>query len=162
MNEIKESLLTYFSNWFTNFSSNFNSTEIKGNVEKSLNVDVDKFLSSLTEINSTLSGHIVLILDQVYAGEFSETLNIILEKLSEGFGNFVNWLEVTDFQLRLLRELSFILLGNFILVLIAWKIYGARIAAKFGVARGSRHRIEELRTSMSELQLPKEHDFKFK
>jgi hypothetical protein len=123
---------------------------------------VDKFLGSLTEINSTLSGHIVLILDQVYAGQFSETLNVVLEKLSEGFWICVEWLEVTDFQLRLLRELSFILLGNFILVLIAWKIYGARIAAKFGTARGSRHRIEELRTSMSELQLPKEHDFKFK
>ena len=59
-------------------------------------------------------------------------------------------------------QLSFILLGNLILVLIAWKIYGSRIAAKFGTTRGSRLRIEELRMSMSELQLPKEHDFKFK
>jgi len=162
MNEIKDSFFSYISDWFPDFSSIFNSTEIKGNVEKNFNIDVDKFLSSLTEINSTLSGHIVLILDQVYAGHFSETINLVLEKISEGFLFFVDWLEVTDFQLRLLRELSFILLGNFILVLIAWKIYGARIAAKFGVARGSRHRIEELRTSMSELQLPKEHDFKFK
>ena len=59
-------------------------------------------------------------------------------------------------------QLFLILLGNFVLVLIAWRIYGARIANKFGVTRGSRLRIEELRTSMSELQLPKEHDFKFK
>ena len=69
---------------------------------------------------------------------------------------------VNIIQLFLFFQLSFILLGNLILVLIAWKIYGSRIAAKFGVARGSRLRIEELRMSMSELQLPKEHDFKFK
>ena len=84
MNDIKESLVTSIFNWFPNFSSIFNSTEIKGNVEKNFNVDVDKFLSSLTEINSTLSGHIVLILDQVYAGKFSDTLNLVLDRISEG------------------------------------------------------------------------------
>jgi len=160
MNHITDSFASYISN----FSSIFNSTTsaIANNVGKNFNFDVDQFLGSLTEINSTLSCHIVLILDQVYAGHFSEYFNLVLEKLSSGFWFFVDWLEVSDFQLRLLRELSFILLGNLILVLIAWKIYGSRIAAKFGVTRGSRLRIEELRMSMSELQLPKEHDFKFK
>lgn len=162
MNEIKESFISYFYDWSPDFSTFFNTTEIKCNFERNFGVDVNQFLSSLTEINSTLSCHIVLILDQVYAGHFSETLNLILDHLSRGFWAFVDWLEVSDFQLRLLRELSLILLGNFILVLIAWRIYGTRIANKFGVARGSRLRIEELRTSMSELQLPKEHDFKFK
>jgi len=162
MNEIKESFISYFYDWSPDFSSFFNTTEIKCNFERNFGVDVNPFLSSLTEINLTLSCHIVLILDQVYAGHFSESLNLVLDHLSRGFWAFVDWLEVSDFQLRLLRELSLILLGNFILVLIAWRIYGARIANKFGVTRGSRLRIEELRTSMSELQLPKEHDFKFK
>jgi len=162
MNEIKESFISYFYDWSPDFSSFFNTTEIKCNFERNFGVDVNQFLSSLTEINSTLSCHIVLILDQVYAGHFSETLNLVLDHLSRGFWAFVDWLEVSDFQLRLLRELFLILLGNFVLVLIAWRIYGARIANKFGVTRGSRLRIEELRTSMSELQLPKEHDFKFK
>ena len=71
-----------------------------------LGVDVNHFLSSLTEINSTLSCHIVLILDQVYAGHFSETLNLVLDHFSRGFWAFVDWLEVSDFQLRLLREVS--------------------------------------------------------
>ena len=88
MNDIKESLVTSIFNWFPNFSSIFNSTEIKGNVEKNFNVDVDKFLSSLTEINSTLSGHIVLILDQVYAGKFSDTLNLVLDRISEGIERY--------------------------------------------------------------------------
>jgi hypothetical protein len=71
--------------------------------------------------------------------------------------------DFTEFQLKLLREFSLILLGNTILVLLAWKIYGPRISAKFGItAGGSRSRIQELRLSMSEFQLPKEHDFKFK
>ena len=93
MNDIKESLVTSIFNWFPNFSSIFNSTEIKGNVEKNFNVDVDKFLSSLTEINSTLSGHIVLILDQVYAGKFSDTLNLVLDRISEGIERY--FLKVT-------------------------------------------------------------------
>ena len=101
MNEIKDSLISYIYNCTPDFSTIFNSTEIKNNVGKNFGVDVDQFLSSLTEINSTLSCHIVLILDQVYAGHFSETLNLILDTLSRGFSAFVDWLEVSDFQLRL-------------------------------------------------------------
>ena len=78
--------------------------------------------------------------------------------------DFALSLEFTDFQYRLLREFSLIFLGNLLLVIIAWSIYGARIAAKFGLVsnRASRKTIEELRLSMSELRLPKEHDYKYK
>jgi hypothetical protein len=67
-------------------------------------------------------------------------------------------------QVKLLREFSLILAGNTLLVLIAWKIYGPRISAKFSSSpsRGSRQVIEDLRLSMSELQLPNEHDYKLK
>ena len=106
MNEIKESFISYFYDWSPDFSSFFNTTEIKCNFERNFGVDVNQFLSSLTEINSTLSCHIVLILDQVYAGHFSESLNLVLDHLSRGFWAFVDWLEVSDFQLRLLREVS--------------------------------------------------------
>ena len=104
MNHITDSFASYISN----FSSIFNSTTsaIANNVGKNFNFDVDQFLGSLTEINSTLSCHIVLILDQVYAGHFSEYFNLVLEKLSSGFWFFVDWLEVSDFQLRLLREVG--------------------------------------------------------
>jgi len=65
-----------------------------------------------------------------------------------------------------LREFFVIFLGNSVLVFVAWRIYGARIRAKFmtaGDRKGSsRKNIEELRTSLSELKLPQEMDFKFK
>ena len=54
--------------------------------------------------------------------------------------------------------------GNVIGVYFAWWKYGDRISRRFYVtsAGAGRRNIEELRTSMSELQLPKEHDFKYK
>jgi len=78
----------------------------------------------------------------------------------------LSWLDLTTFQVKLLREFFVIFLGNSLLVLVAWGIYGARIRNKFmtaGRRRGSTRRtIEELRTSRSELKLPQEMDFKFK
>ena len=81
------------------------------------------------------------------------------------FANTLSWLDLTTFQVKLLREFSVIFLGNTLLVLVALKIYGARIRAKFmtgGRQGSSRRNIEELRTSLSELKLPQEMDFKFK
>ena len=78
------------------------------------------------------------------------------------FYRFLDYFAFDEFQLKLVREFSLILLGNLIFVFLAWKIYGPRISAKFMRSGASRRVIEELRTSMSELKLPKEHDFKFK
>ena len=43
----------------------------------------------------------------------------------------LSWLDLTSFQLKLLREFGLIFLGNSFLVLLAWKIYGQRIRQKF-------------------------------
>ena len=99
------------------------------------------------------------IVNEVYSGHFSSAIDVIkfeIDKLLLLF-NF------SDFQYRLLREFSLILVGNIFLVLLAWRLYGPRISARFlGRSGGSHKRIEELRSSMSELQLPKELDFKYK
>lgn len=70
----------------------------------------------------------------------------------------LSWLDLTTFQVKLLREFFVIFLGNSLLVLLAWRIYGARIRAR----SGGRKNIQELRTSVSELKLPREMDFKCK
>jgi len=77
----------------------------------------------------------------------------------------LSWLDLTTFQVKLLREFGVIFLGNSFLVLLAWRVYGQRIRDKFmtsGRQGSSRKNIEELRTSCSELKLPQEMDFKFK
>ena len=73
-------------------------------------------------------------------------------------------LHLSPLQLRTSKELLFILLGNIIGVLFAWWKYGDRISKRFFVtgSGSSRRNIEELRVSMSELKLPREHDFKYK
>ncbi len=72
-------------------------------------------------------------------------------------------LDLSPLQLRTSKELLFILAGNVFGVFCAWYKYGDRISRRFFVTSvTSRKNIEELRTSMSELQLPKEHDFKYK
>jgi len=50
------------------------------------------------------------------------------------------------------------------LVLLAWRVYGQRIRNKFMSGRqgSTKKSIEELRTSLSELKLPSEMDFKYK
>ena len=67
------------------------------------------------------------------------------------FTNTLSWLDLTSFQVdilhqilklsprtkvKLLREFFVIFLGNSLLVLVAWKIYGARIRTKFMTVSG--------------------------
>ena len=47
----------------------------------------------------------------------------------------LSWLDLTNFQVKLLREFSVIFLGNSLLVLLAWKVYGERIRNKFMTGR---------------------------
>lgn len=99
--------------------------------------------------------------NEIYSGQFSSVIDILTFECDRA----IAWFNFSDFQYRLLREFSLIFAGNIILVLGAWKIYGPRISARFlarSTSGGSHKRIEELRTSMSELQLPKELDFKYK
>lgn len=154
MDQLTSEFFSYFSQW-TN--SDVNSTFIEKTTDY-FNFDVANCLDQITETFTLLFHHFIVLLSQLYSGNVREIFDSILINLSD----LVNWIDFTDFQLKLLREFSLILLGNTILVLIAWKVYGPRISAKFDFSRGSRRAIEELRVSMSELQLPKEHDFKFK
>ena len=97
----------------------------------------------------------------IFTGDFNSVLSVLTFELDRT----MNWFNFSDFQYRLLREFSLILAGNIFLVLVAWKVYGPRISARFlarSTSGGSHKRIAELRTSMSELQLPNELDFKFK
>ena len=97
----------------------------------------------------------------VFAGDFNSVLSVLKFELDRA----MNWFSFSDFQYRLLREFTLILAGNIFLVLVAWKVYGPRISNRFlarSTSGGSHKRIAELRTSMSELQLPNELDFKFK
>ena len=74
-------------------------------------------------------------------------------------------LHLSDFQLRLLQEFTLILLGNALLVLVAWKLYGPRISGKFLRERApgaDRKEVENLRTGIDELKLPREQDFRVK
>ena len=69
------------------------------------------------------------------------------------FTNTLSWLDLTTFQVcrkssmdflddvsiekvKLLREFFVIFLGNSLLVLVAWRIYGARIRNKFMTVSG--------------------------
>ena len=97
----------------------------------------------------------------IYSGQISCVMDVLNFECDRAMA----WFNFSDFQYRLLREFSLILAGNIMLVLVAWKVYGPRISSRFlarSTSGGSHKRIEELRTSMSELQLPKELDFKYK
>ena len=95
---------------------------------------------------------------QISTGNYSAAIDLAKSQGQDLF----DWFDFSDFQLRLIREFSLIFAGNLILVLLAWRVYGKRISDRFLSSKGGRQVIEELRTSMSELQLPNEHDFKYK
>jgi len=93
-------------------------------------------------------------------GEYEAVQEVTLTSLNQT----LSWLDLSQFQIKLLREFSLIIIGNSVLVLFAWKVYGERIRNKFLSARqeSTRKNIEELRSSLSELKLPPEMDFKYK
>lgn len=93
-------------------------------------------------------------------GEYEAVQEVTLTSLNQT----LSWLDLSHFQIKLLREFSLIFFGNSLLVLFAWRIYGERIRNKFLSARqeSTRKNIEELRSSLSELKLPPEMDFKYK
>ena len=62
-----------------------------------------------------------------------------------------------EFQWRLFKILLFIVLTNVTLIYLFWHIYGAKIVEKFMTPTSSALLLEELKLSISELKLPKEH-----
>ena len=128
-------------------------------------VDISHYLETVSDLTSNgieitkNATHAVGV--NILSGQFNSVIDILNFELNRARA----WFDFSEFQFRLLREFSLILAGNFLLVLIAWKVYGPRISARFlarSTSGGSHKQIEELRTSMSELQLPKELDFKYK
>ena len=122
---------------------------------------VNHFYNITTDILEIVKNATKTIGINISTGDFNSVFGV----LTFEFDRAMNWFNFSDFQYRLLREFSLILAGNIFLVLVAWKVYGPRISARFlarSTSGGSHKRIEELRTSMSELQLPNELDFKFK
>ena len=63
----------------------------------------------------------------IFNGDFNSVLSVLTFELDRA----MNWFNFSDFQYRLLREFSLILAGNIFLVLVAWKVYGPRISARF-------------------------------
>lgn len=62
-----------------------------------------------------------------------------------------------EFQWKLFKILVFIVLINLFLIWVAWRVYGESITEKFLRPSSSLLLIEELKQSIAELKLPKEH-----
>src|ERR1700691_4779128 len=62
-----------------------------------------------------------------------------------------------EFQWKIFKVLLFIVLINLALIGLFWQIFGDRIIEKFLQPSTSALLIEELKNSISELKLPKEH-----
>jgi len=62
-----------------------------------------------------------------------------------------------EFQWRLFQILILIVLTNLALIWFFWHVYGAKIVEKFMQPTSSALLLEELKLSISELKLPKEH-----
>lgn len=65
-------------------------------------------------------------------------------------------LHFDQFQLKLLKTFFIALIINILLIGIAWKIYGKAICERFMQPTTSKA-IDELKSSVSKLKLPKEH-----
>lgn len=62
-----------------------------------------------------------------------------------------------EFQWKLFKILVFIVIINLFLIWVAWRVYGESITEKFLRPSSSLLLIEELKQSIAELKLPKEH-----
>lgn len=66
------------------------------------------------------------------------------------------WFAFDEFQIKLLKGFGLVLFANIFLICIAWKVYGYRICQRFMKPASSKV-IEDLKQSVSQLKLPKEH-----
>merc|ERR1712142_432633 len=110
-------------------------------------LDIHQFSAGVCQTTVNLS---LTVFEQLSVGNFSQALELISDQSSE----VVDWFELSEFQHKLIREFSLILVGNLALLCIAWRIYGRRISSRFLESPGDgdgRRVIQELRVSMSEL-----------
>jgi len=140
--------------------------------------DIHQFSSEvcLTAVNLALS-----VCQQVSVGNFSNAFSLVQQQS----GRVVEWFEFSEFQHKVIREFSLILIGDLVLLWLAWRVYGQRISARFFASHQQRPKqpqpqeqlvggglsaadgggggdIDDLKVSMSELQLPNDYDFKYK
>lgn len=72
------------------------------------------------------------------------------------YEDLAQWFAFDEFQLKLLKGFGVILSANIVLICISWRVYGKRISERF-MRPPSTKAIEELKKSVSQLKLPKEH-----
>lgn len=85
-------------------------------------------------------------------------LNPLLSCCCVGFPDLLPIFDLFDeFQWKIFQVLLFIVFINVLLIGLFWKVYGERIIEKFMQPSTSALLIEELKNSISELKLPKEH-----
>jgi len=81
------------------------------------------------------------------------------EVTAQSYNSALSWLQFSPFQIKLIGEFTVIIIGNSLLVILAWRWYGDRIRTHFMLVDEQRR--QENRISCSSLKLPKEKDFKF-
>lgn len=79
-----------------------------------------------------------------------------VKQLVVKYDDLISWFSFDEFQVKLLKGFLAILFFNVILIFCMWKIYGSRICLRF-MKPATTKVIEELRKSVSQLKLPKEH-----
>lgn len=81
-----------------------------------------------------------------------------LIKISDVFYDYAyeTFLEVDEFQWKLLKYLLGLLSINFVCIWFAWNVYGNRITERFMKPAASKL-LEDLKREATELKLPKEH-----
>lgn len=68
----------------------------------------------------------------------------------------VPFINIDEFEWKLLRSLLIILLINLVFITIAWNKYGNKISERFMKPAASKI-LEDLKKEATELKLPKEH-----
>lgn len=114
------------------------------------------FLLDIFE-NSPLSETIKIYWNNILS-LISSTQVLITENhsVSTFYENLPVSLSFDEFQCKLVKGFSIILLINILLTCLAWKVYGKRVSDRFMKPSTSKA-IEELKASVSRLKLPKEH-----
>ncbi|KAG8232571.1 hypothetical protein J437_LFUL012947 [Ladona fulva] len=124
----------------------------------------------MTSINDGIfSNSTLLDLVYQYVNEYSIILLQLLGYASENviekshtncliryYEDLSQWFAFDEFQLKLLKGFGLILSANIIFICISWKVYGKRISERF-MRPPTTKAIEELKKSVSQLKLPKEH-----
>jgi len=154
--------------WFHDLID-YNSTVIR----ESIDIVVERVSDTGTGVYNKLLDLALLPFAAFLIGLIETSLKYLLEEgeyqkyeeaTTQGYYSALTWLQLTQFQSKLIWEFFIIIIGNSFLVFVAWWWYGERIRNHF-MQSGSATRLknlEEIKEGYSHLKLPKEMDFKFK